>query len=106
MATLVPLVEPAPQKRAQREVEPSVMTIDVQRVLQRVVRPDLDDAGESVTMLAERARTSARTVYRVLAKTTDKINLDLADRLCLAADAHVSECRLVWTDGHVTRYYD
>jgi hypothetical protein len=104
VATTLPNEQEAPQKRA-REPEPRVLTIDVQRVLQRVVRPDLDDAGESVVMLAERARTSARTVYRVLARTTDSINLDLADRLCLAADAHLSECSLVWPDGRTTKYY-
>lgn len=82
------------------------MTEDVQRVLRRVVRPDLDDAGESVVMLAQRADTSARTVYRVLAKTTITINMDLADRLCMAADSHLSACRLMMPDGVVRDYFD
>jgi hypothetical protein len=32
------------------------------------------------------------------------IGFDLADRLCLAADSHISFCRLVWPDGRVTDY--
>lgn len=87
-----------------KEEEPRVVTSDVQRVLRRVVQPDQDDAGDSVVMLAQRAETSARTVYRVLARTSATISLDLADRLCLAADAHLSECRLAWADGRITPY--
>jgi hypothetical protein len=96
----------APQKGARREPEPRVLTIDVQRILRRVVRPDLDDSGESVVMLAQRADTSARTIYRILANTTDSISLDLADRCCLAADSHLMVCRLVWPDGRITNYLD
>lgn len=88
-----------------KEVEPKVLTADVNRVLRRIVRPDHDDAGESVNLIAEKAETSTRTVYRVLAEDSDAINLDLADRLCLAADAHVNECRLSWPSGEVTSYY-
>lgn len=87
------------------EAEPRVLTDDVQRILRRVIRPDSDDEGESVAMIAERAQTSTRTVYRVLARTTHAINLDLADRLCLAADSMLYECRLVWPDGKVTDYF-
>jgi hypothetical protein len=82
------------------------MTADVQRLLRRVVRPDLDDSGESVVMLAQRAGTSARTVYRILSCTTETINLDLADRVALAADGHLSSCRLQLADGSVVGYYD
>jgi hypothetical protein len=87
-----------------KEEEPKVLTADVQRVLRRIVKPGQDDAGDSVVTLAERASTSARTVYRVLSRNTESIGLDLADRLCLAADAHLSECRLVWEDGSITPY--
>lgn len=89
-----------------KEEEPRVLTADVQRVLRRVVQPDQEDAGESVVMLAQRANTSARTVYRVLARNTETISLDLADRLCLAAGAHLSECQLVWQNGETTSYFD
>jgi hypothetical protein len=81
------------------------MTSDVQAILRRVVRPSDDDGGDSVVMIAERAQTSTRTVYRVLAGTTETLSLDLADRLCLAADAHLALCRLKWPDGRVTPYF-
>jgi hypothetical protein len=87
------------------EEEPKVLTADVQRILRRVVQPGQDDAGDSVVTLADRAGTSARTVYRVLSRTTETISLDLADRLCLAADAHLSECHLVWENGRITDYF-
>lgn len=88
-----------------KEEEPRALTADVQRVLRRVVQPDQEDAGESVVMLAQRANTSARTIYRILAKNTETISLDLADRCCLAADSHLSECRLAWQDGRITSYF-
>lgn len=86
------------------EAEPRILTEDVQRVLRRIIRPDSEDEGDSVALIAERARTSTRTVYRVLSQTTHTINLDLADRLCMAADSHLYECHLVWPDGSVTEY--
>lgn len=95
-----------PQEKPQREIEPRVVTADVQRVLRRIVRPDDDDAGESVIMLAKRANTSARTIYRILAHTTDTISLDLADRCCLAANSHLQECRVQWPDGTTAAYLD
>lgn len=90
--------------------EPKVVTADVQAILTRVVRPNTDDAGESVTLIAEKAGVSTRTVYRVLnpAKPKDGevpgISLSLADRLCLAAEGHLAHCRLVWPDGSITPY--
>lgn len=88
-------------------VEPRVLTADVQAVLRRVIRPGDEDAGIAVATIAERARVSTRTVYRVLnpeeAKPT--LSLDLADRLCLAAGTHMAFCcRLVWADGSVAEY--
>lgn len=85
--------------------EPKVLTEDVRTVLRRVIRPDDDDGG-GVALIAERAETSTRTVYRVLSpKHADAISLDLADRLCLAAGSHVALCRLKWPDGRVTSYF-
>ena len=86
--------------------EPRVLTADVQAILRRVVRPGDDDAGESVALIAEKAGVSTRTVYRCLTPDPDKptIGLDLADRLCLAADSHLTYCRLVWPDGTITAY--
>jgi hypothetical protein len=86
--------------------EPRVVTADVQRVLARKIRPGDEDVGESVALIAERAGVSTRTVYRVLNPSESKptISLDLADRLCIAAEAHVSGCRLQWPDGSITDY--
>ncbi len=92
------------KKKEPKEVEPRVPTSDVQRVLQRLVKPDQEDDGESVATIALKADTSTRTVYRVLAGTTKTLSLDLADRLCIAADTHLSECRLQWPDGNITPY--
>src|SRR5881394_1294765 len=90
--------------------EPRVLTHDVQSILRGIIRPGDDDSGESVSLIAERARVSTRTVYRVLnpAPRDDgeppTISLDLADRLCLAADSHLKHCRLYWPDGGITQY--
>lgn len=92
------------KKGAPRETEPRVPTVDVQRILRRVVRPDEDASGEAVATIAEKADTSTRTVYRVLAGTTKTLSLDLADRLCIAAESHLSECHLQWPDGTITNY--
>lgn len=89
--------------------EPRVLIDDVKLVLKRVVRPDDDDGGEAVAMIAERAHVSTRTVYRVLNPDPEKetISLDLADRLCIAAGVHIAfSCRLQWPGGHTTGYAD
>ena len=84
--------------------EPKVVTADVTAILRKVVRPGDEDNGESVALVADKAKTSTRTVYRVLANSSPDISLDLADRLCVAAEAHISACRLVWPDGRITGY--
>lgn len=89
-----------------REQEPRVVTADVQAILRRVIRPDAEDEGESVALIAEKASTSTRTVYRVLSRTTESISLDLADRLVLAAESQLFECRLVLPDGTIQGYLD
>jgi hypothetical protein len=92
------------------QVEPKVVTEDVAIVLERVVRPGDDDGGEAVSLIAERADTSTRTVYRVLSSRPSdddpipSINLDLADRLVIAAGGHLSACRLKWPGEEVTPY--
>jgi DNA invertase Pin-like site-specific DNA recombinase len=85
--------------------EPRVLTADVQAILQQVIRPGDEDNGESVALIAEKASISTRTVYRVLQRSTETISLDLADRLCLAADSHVAACQLVYPDGRVESYF-
>lgn len=86
--------------------EPTVLTEDVQLILQTVIKPDSPDAGEAVSLIAEKAETSNRTVYRVLGGESDTLSLDLADRLCLAADSHLTECRLVTPAGETVSYWD
>jgi hypothetical protein len=93
--------EPNPQ-----ETEPRVLTCDVARILRDMVRPDDDDSGSSVFLVAEKASTSTRTVYRVLAESTLTISLDLADRLCLAANSHLAACRLKHSTGAIVPYSD
>lgn len=93
------------KKGATKEPEPRVPTEDVRAILHRIVQPGHESEGDSVATIAEKADTSTRTVYRVLAGTTKTLSLDLADRLCIAADAHLSECRLAWPDGKVTPYF-
>lgn len=94
MATIRLLDYSGPAKDLPAGPEPRVVTEDVSAVLKRIITPHLEDAGQSVALIAERAETSTRTVYRVLSATTKTLRLDLADRLCLAAGAHISECRL------------
>lgn len=86
--------------------EPKVVTADVRAILRQVIRPGEDDDGGGVGMIAERADTSTRTVYRVLSEShSDAISLDLADRLCLAAGSHIALCRLKWPSGEITPYF-
>lgn len=87
------------------EVEPRVLTEDVRSVLLSAIQPDSPDFGESVQLLAEKARTSTRTIYRVLGEHYGRtMDLGLADQLALAAGGHLMSCRLAWPDGRVVDY--
>lgn len=97
--------EPEPDT-THTEPEPKVLTIDVAELLRRIVRPEDEDSGASVALIAEKADTSTRTVYRVLSENTETISLDLADRLCIAAGGHLSSCRLKTYAGDVIPYFD
>ena len=79
--------------------EAVVLTEDVAAILQRIVGRDENDARESVAVLAERADTSTRTIYRCLGRRTQFLSLDLADRLLVAAGHHLSEVRVVEPSG-------
>lgn len=47
--------------------------------------------ADSVALVAARAERSPRTIYRVMGYADDKlIQLDLADRLLLACEGHLS----------------
>lgn len=102
--------------------EPRVVAADVQKILRTIIRPGDDEVGASVSLIAERAKVSTRTVYRVLQGkklvdepdwdneeepgklTTHTVSLDLGDRLCLACGRHLLVCRLRWPDGTMTSY--
>ena len=85
---------PPPPERSDGK-EPKVLAVDVQAILRAKIQPGKDE-GASVGAIAEAADVSTRTVYRVLQGTSPVLSLNTADRLCLAADGHLSMCRLVW----------
>jgi hypothetical protein len=76
------------------------------------INPDNPDYGEAVQEFADRAETSTRTVYRVLAGKAGKATspatllLDTADRLVTTAGRHLGECRALTPAGHVVDYWD
>lgn len=86
--------------------EPRVLIQDVRKLLLAAVKPTSDAGGESVALIAARAGVSTRTVYRILNPEPGKetISLKQADALCVAADGHLSHCRLMWPDGTITPY--
>lgn len=91
--------------------EPRALTVDVQYILRARVLPGDDANGDSVTLIADRAEVSARTVYRVLQGDKPTLSLDLADKLCLAAESHLAlaQVRLAWNNwpeegGYITDY--
>jgi DNA invertase Pin-like site-specific DNA recombinase len=85
--------------------EPRVVAEDVKHILEGATRRGEDDgSGDSVSLIAEKAKVSTRTVYRALNPQNETLSLDLADRLCLAADSHVAMCRLQWPNGSRTGY--
>ena len=78
--------------------EPRVVTDDVAAVIRRAIGPD---EADSVALIAERSGRSTRTIYRILGREWPTIALDLADAVCLASGAHLSECRVVEPGGTV-----
>jgi DNA invertase Pin-like site-specific DNA recombinase len=97
---------PNVEEAKKNEVEPRVVTEDIAKLVRNFVRPDDEDAGASVSLVAEKANTSTRTVYRVLSESTTTIQLDLADRLCIAVSSHLATCRLAWPDGTISAYLE
>lgn len=90
--------------------EPRVDIFDVQLVLQRVIRPEDEDTGESVSTVAGRCRppVSTRTVYRALKPGPEQttMSLAMADRLLVACGSHLAYCRLHHADGRITKSDD
>ena len=85
-----------------RRTEPKVVTADVTAILRKVAGR-ATKTGESVALVAAKARPRpARSTAS--SRPRRQRSLDLADRLCVAAEAHVGACRLVWPDGRVTSY--
>lgn len=83
------------------EPESRVVTEDVRKLLRRSIRSRDEDDGDSVALLAEKAGTSTRTIYRVLGNRSDTLALDLADRLLVACGYHLHDVRVVGPDGKV-----
>jgi hypothetical protein len=77
-----------------KEIEPRVYTKDVRVLLARHIRPLEEDEGESVAIVAEKADTSTRTIYRILSESTETLSLSLADRCLVAVGEHISDCKL------------
>lgn len=72
--------------------EPRVVADDVRKILDRYLdRAAHLQRGEAVEVLAERAKVSTRTIYRILEGNRKWLELDQADRLLLAADAHLTD---------------
>jgi hypothetical protein len=75
--------------------EPRVYAADVLAIIERyLARADHLQRGEAVEVLAERAELSTRTVYRILEGNRQWLELDQADRLLIAAGAHLTDVRV------------
>jgi hypothetical protein len=96
--------EPGPEPKSNGP-DPRVVTEDVARLIKKMVRPEDDEAGTSVSLIAEKAETSTRTVYRVISQSSPTLQLDLADRLCIAVNSHLAACSLV-INGEIVPYVD
>jgi len=72
--------------------EPKVNGADVCRILEEyIARYDHMPRGEAVEILAFRAEVSTRTIYRILQGSRAWLDLGQADRLLVAADAHLND---------------
>lgn len=79
--------------------EPRVVADDVRKILDRYLdRAAHLQRGEAVEVLAERAEVSTRTIYRILEGNRKWLELDQADRLLLAADAHLTDVEVESVD--------
>lgn len=79
--------------------EPRVVADDVRKILERYLdRAAHLQRGEVVEVLAERAEVSTRTIYRILEGNRKWLELDQADRLLLAADAHLTDVEVESVD--------
>lgn len=76
--------------------EPRVIAADIITILNREGYFEPGSGRESLPIesLAESAATSAKRLRKLLHGEWETIDLSLADRLCVALGAHISECRL------------
>ena len=79
--------------------EPRVLAEGVRLILQRAVGSG-DNPAQSVASIADRAKVSTRTVYRVLQGDKRTISLKLADALVTkGVGGHLRNgCELVWDE--------
>lgn len=86
-----------PPQRDTKSKEAKVLAADVREILERTRRRFNEDEGIAVSVIAERAGVSTRTVYRVLENRPDApawLGLELADRLLVACDANLWEVQV------------
>lgn len=86
--------------------EPKVLASDVRQILAETIRPGEPNKGIPVELISEKAKISARTIYRIMQGKSIAIPLHQADLLCLACGSHLAVCRLVWPGGRITSYQE
>lgn len=81
--------------------EPKVVTESLVRVLNAkgYYDPKSGKEGLPLAPLAERAGTSVKTLSKALRGLPPRMDLGIADSLCVAVDAHISDCILDPPDG-------
>lgn len=59
-----------------------------------------------VRVISAESGVSARTIYRILRLDTSSTSLDYADRVLIAADCHLIQCKLIMPNGKQQWYYE
>lgn len=85
------------------EREPRVTSESIRRVLlDKYGLPEMVPVQE----ISRKSGVSGRTIYRILRLDTKTTSLDYADRLLIAADCHIIQCKLVMPNGEIKWYYE
>lgn len=90
---------------AKKEIR--VMAVDIKQVLLRTRSAAVgktEEAKNSRKALAEVAGCSSRTVDRIMADERETIELDMADRIVIAAGGGLNECRVLLPCGTIEDY--
>lgn len=76
--------------------EPRVVAEDLITILNRegYYAPRSGRDGLPLAPLAEQAKSSVKTISKLLRAEWNTIDLGLADRICVALGASINECRL------------